>query len=404
MKSEIFDLIRQEEERQRETIELIASENFVSEDVKAAAGSCLTNKYAEGYPSARSSGKTGRYYGGCQIIDKIEEKCCDLWKQVFNTNYHVNVQPHSGSSANFAAYMAFLKPGDTVLALELNNGGHLSHGSKANFSGKLFNFVFYGLDQNGQIDFEDVQQKIREYHPKMVVAGASAYSRRIEFTQFRLIIDMESTEDYQPIFMVDMAHIAGLVAAGLHPSPFELADVITTTTHKTLRGIRGALIFCKPEYAEKIDAAVFPGTAGGPLEHIIAAKAITAEECLEPEYKDYMKQVVNNCKAFAQAFIDLGYSVVSGGTDNHLFMIDLRPTHPNITGRQAQEALDEIGISLNKNCVPNESRSPQEASGLRIGTAAMTTRGYKEEDFVKLAKVIDSTLNLIDWKEERKNI
>lgn len=215
---------------------------------------------------------------------------------------------------------------------------------------------------------------------------------------------METTDDYHPIFMVDMAHIAGLVAADLHPTPFGIADVITTTTQKTLRGIRGGLIFCKPEYADKIDAAVFPGTAGGPLEHIIAAKAITAEECLEPAYKEYMAQVVSNCKAFAHAFEELGYSIVSGGTDNHLFMIDLRPIHPHITGRQAQEALDEIGISLNKNCVPNETRSPQEASGLRIGTAAMTTRGYKEEDFVRLAKVIDSTLNLIDWKEERKNI
>lgn len=252
------------------------------------------------------------------------------------------------------------------------------------------------------IDFADVQQKIREYKPKVIVAGASAYSRTIEFIQFRLIIDMETTDDYRPIFMVDMAHIAGLVAADIHPTPFGLADVITTTTQKTLRGIRGGLIFCKPEYAKKIDSAVFPGTAGGPLEHIIAAKAITAAECLEPSYKTYMEQVVSNCKAFAQAFVERGYDVVSGGTDNHLFMIDLRSKFEDISGREAQEALDAIGISLNKNCIPNETRFPREASGIRIGTAAMTTRGYKEKDFVELAAVIDGALVLKDWEKRRE--
>lgn len=397
MISEIFDLIKKEEARQAHTVELIASENFVSDNVRAALGSCLTNKYAEGYPAERASGKKGRYYGGCQYIDQIEEKCCDLWREVFKTDYHVNVQPHSGSSANFAAYMAVLKPGDTILAMNLDNGGHLTHGSSVNFSGKLFNVVFYNLDETGCIDYSDVEDKIRLFRPKLVVAGASAYSREIDFMQFRSILDMVTTDEYKPLFMVDMAHIAGLVAAGLHASPFELADIITTTTHKTLRGPRGGLIFCSPELANKIDSAVFPGAQGGPLEHVIAAKAIAAAECLTEEFKHYIKQVVDNAKTFASAMSDLGYHVVSGGTDNHMFLIDLRPTHPHISGRDAQETLDKIGITLNKNCVPNETRSPQEASGIRIGTAAMTTKGYKREDFIKLAKVIDSALTLADW-------
>lgn len=402
MISEIFDLIKKEEDRQARTVELIASENFVSENVRAALGSCLTNKYAEGYPADRDTGKCGRYYGGCQYIDQIEEKCCQLWKQVFNTDYHVNVQPHSGSSANLAAYMSVLKPGDTILAMDLNNGGHLTHGSKVNFSGKLYNVVFYNLTEEGYIDYDDVQDKIRLYRPKLIVAGASAYSREIEFTTFRLMIDMASTDEYQPLFMVDMAHIAGLVATGAHASPFGLADIITTTTHKTLRGPRGGLIFCKPELADKIDSAIFPGCQGGPLEHVIAAKAVAAAECLTEEYRKYIEQVVINCDAFAKEMIKLGYHVVSGGTDNHMFLVDLRPTHPHISGRDAQEILDRIGITLNKNCVPNETRSPQEASGIRIGTAAMTTRGYKAYDFVKLAKVIDSALTLADWDGGRQ--
>lgn len=402
MISEIFDLIKKEEDRQAHTVELIASENFVSDNVRAALGSCLTNKYAEGYPEERETGKCGRYYGGCQYVDQIEEKCCQLWKQVFNTDYHVNVQPHSGSSANLAAYMSVLKPGDTILAMDLNNGGHLTHGSKVNFSGKLYNVVFYNLTEDGRIDYDDVQDKIRLYRPKLIVAGASAYSREIEFTTFRLMIDMAMTEEYQPLFMVDMAHIAGLVATGAHASPFGLADIITTTTHKTLRGPRGGLIFCKPELANKIDSAVFPGTQGGPLEHVIAAKAVAAAECLTEEYHRYIDQVVANCAAFAEEMTKLGYHVVSGGTDNHMFLVDLRPTHPHISGRDAQEVLDRIGITLNKNCVPNETRSPQEASGIRIGTAAMTTRGYKMADFVKLAKVIDSALTLADWDGGRQ--
>ena len=402
MISEIFDLIKKEEERQHKTVELIASENFVSDNVRAALGSCLTNKYAEGYPAERDTGKRGRYYGGCQYVDQIEEKCCQLWKQVFKTDYHVNVQPHSGSSANLAAYMSVLKPGDTILAMDLNNGGHLTHGSKVNFSGKLYNVVFYNLTEDGVIDYEDIQDKIRLYRPKLVVAGASAYSREIEFTTIRLMIDMVTTEEYQPLFMVDMAHIAGLVATGAHASPFGLADIITTTTHKTLRGPRGGLIFCKPELANKIDSAVFPGCQGGPLEHVIAAKAVAAAECLTEEYRKYIDQVVINCEAFAKEMTKLGYHVVSGGTDNHMFLIDLRPTHPHISGKDAQEILDRIGITLNKNCVPNETRSPQEASGIRIGTAAMTTRGYKIEQFIKLAKVIDSALTLADWDGGRQ--
>jgi glycine hydroxymethyltransferase len=298
--------------------------------------------------------------------------------------------------------MSVLKPGDTILAMDLNNGGHLTHGSKVNFSGKLYNVVFYNLTEDGLIDYDDVQDKIRLYRPKLVVAGASAYSREIEFTTFRLMIDMATTDEYQPLFMVDMAHIAGLVATGAHSSPFGLADIITTTTHKTLRGPRGGLIFCKPELADKIDSAIFPGCQGGPLEHVIAAKAVAAAECLTEEYRKYIEQVVMNCDAFAKEMIKLGYHVVSGGTDNHMFLIDLRPTHPHISGRDAQEILDKIGITLNKNCVPNETRPPQEASGIRIGTAAMTTKGYKVQDFVKLAKVIDSALTLADWDGGRQ--
>ena len=401
MISEIFDLIKKEEERQNKTVELIASENFVSDNVRAALGSCLTNKYAEGYPAERTSGKCGRYYGGCQYIDKIEEKCCDLWREVFKTNYHVNVQPHSGSSANLAAYMAVLKPGDTILAMNLDNGGHLTHGSKVNFSGTLYNIISYNLTEDGLIDYNDVEDKIRLFRPKLVVAGASAYSREIDFMQFRAILDMVTTEEYQPLFMVDMAHIAGLVATGLHCSPFEIADIITSTTHKTLRGPRGGLIFCSPELAAKVDSAVFPGTQGGPLEHVIAAKAIAAAECLTEEYRSYIRQVVENAKVFADALTKLGYHVVSGGTENHMFLVDLRPTHPHISGREAQERLDAVGITLNKNCVPGETRSPQEASGIRIGTAAMTTKGYKADDFIKLAKVIDSVLTLADWEGGR---
>ena len=379
----IRELIKEEENRQRKTIELIASENFVSEAIKEAMGSCLTNKYAEGYPGRR-------YYGGCEVVDKIEQYCIDKWKEVFNTDYHVNVQPHSGSQANLAAYQAFLKPGDTILSLDLNNGGHLTHGSSVNASGKLYNFIFYGVDENGFIDYEDLAAKASLHRPDLIVAGASAYSRIIDFARIAKI-----AEDIGCYFMVDMAHIAGLIAAGDHPSPFGLADVITTTTHKTLRGPRGGLIFCKPEYSKKIDSAIFPGSQGGPLMHIIAAKAVCAQEACTSSYKEYIHQVIKNSKAMAEEFVKLGYDVVSGGTDNHLFLLDLSRTHPHLTGHDFQTELDKHSITLNKNCVPNEQRSPQKTSGVRIGTPAMTTRGWLEEDFRQCARAIDYFINQI---------
>ena len=395
----IKKLIEKEALRQSENIELIASENFVSPMVLEAMGSCLTNKYAEGYPAERSSGNKGRYYGGCEVVNEIEEYCCNLWRKVFNTNYHVNVQPHSGSQANACAYAAVLNPGDTILAMNLNNGGHLSHGSPVNFSGKLYDVKFYDVDENGFIDYEDLENKIRYYRPKLVLAGASAYSRIIDFERIYKIIQSIKLDnfiafdrDYCPYFMVDMAHIAGLVAAGEHPSPFGFADIITTTTHKTLRGPRGGLIFCKPELAKKIDSAVFPGNQGGPLMHVIAAKAVCAEEAMTDEYKEYIKNVVKNCKTMAEEFINLGYDVVTGGTDNHLFLLDFSRTHPHLTGKMVQDELDKYKITANKNCVPNEKRSPAQTSGLRIGTAAMTTKGWDESDFIDCVYWIDGII------------
>ena len=395
----IKKLIEKEALRQSENIELIASENFVSPMVLEAMGSCLTNKYAEGYPAERTSGNKGRYYGGCEVVNEIEEYCCNLWRKVFNTNYHVNVQPHSGSQANACAYAAVLNPGDTILAMNLNNGGHLSHGSSVNFSGKLYDVKFYDVDENGFIDYEDLENKIRYYRPKLVLAGASAYSRIIDFEKIYKIIQSVKLDnfiafdrDYCPYFMVDMAHIAGLVAAGEHPSPFGFADIITTTTHKTLRGPRGGLIFCKPELAKKVDSAVFPGNQGGPLMHVIAAKAVCAEEAMTDEYKEYIRNVVKNCKAMAEEFINLGYDVVTGGTDNHLFLLDFSRTHPHLTGKMVQDELDKYKITANKNCVPNEKRSPTQTSGLRIGTAAQTTKGWDESDFIDCVYWIDGII------------
>ena len=391
----IAEILGNEMDRQEENCELIASENFVSDAVLAAVGSCFTNKYAEGYPTNRYSGREGRYYGGTQNVDELEEYCCKKWREVFNTDYHVNVQPHSGSQANFAAYMSVLEPGDTILSMSLENGGHLTHGSPVNFSGKLFNMVFYDVDKNGFIDYFDLAQKIAIYNPKLVLAGASAYPRIIDFKRIKELIDGVSDKygRTSPYFMVDMSHIAGLVAAGDHPSPFELADIITTTTHKTLRGPRGGLIFCKPELAKKVDGAVFPGNQGGPLEHVIAGKAISAEEACTPEYKEYIHQVVRNCKAMCNKFIELGYDITTGGTDNHLFLLDFSKTHPNLTGKMVQDELDKHHITLNKNCVPNEKRSPMQASGVRIGTAAMTTKGYKEQYFIDKAVEIDNIIS-----------
>ena len=385
MASRVFDLIGQEELRQATTVELIASENFVSSDVLRAVGSCLTNKYSEGYPAHRAMGNQGRYYGGCHIVDELEEYCVSKWKEVFSTDYHVNVQPHSGSSANLAAYMALLQPGDTVLSMSLSNGGHLTHGSPVNFSGKLYDLHFYDVDDDGFIDYDGMEQLARRLHPKLILAGASAYSRTIDFARFAA-----AAQEVGACFMVDMAHIAGLVAAGEHPSPFGLADVITTTTHKTLRGPRGGLIFCRPELAKKVDSAVFPGTQGGPLQHVIAGKAVAAEEALTPAFRAYARSVVANCRAMAAEFMAMGYRVVTGGTDNHLFLLDLTDT--GLTGKEVQEELDRCGITLIKNCVPGDRRSPFQTSGVRIGTAAMTTRGYTAEDFCRIARRIDEVI------------
>lgn len=393
MKSRVFEIIAAEQARQNSTVELIASENFVSENVMKAVGSCLTNKYSEGYPAQRPSGNRGRFYGGCQYVDELEEYCCRQWQAVFQTDYHVNVQPHSGSSANLAAYMSVLKPGDTILAMILNNGGHLTHGSPVNFSGKLFHMEFYGVDENGFIDYEDVRRKARECRPQLILAGASAYSRTIDFPAFA-----DAAREAGAYFMVDMAHIAGLVAAGDHPSPFGLADIITTTTHKTLRGTRGGLIFCRPELAKRVDSAVFPGGQGGALQHVIAGKAVTAEEASTEEFREYIHAVVRNCRAMCDEFISMGYKVVTGGTDNHLFLLDLTDT--GLTGKAVQDELDRHGITLNKNCVPNETRSPQQTSGVRIGTAAMTTKGYTEQDFIAVARQIDRIIR--DMQDMRK--
>ena len=382
LKSKVFDFIEREQRRQDSTVELIASENFVSENVMRAVGSCLTNKYAEGYPTERVSGNRGRYYGGCEVVNELEEYCCETWRKVFHTDYHVNVQPHSGSSANLAAYMSVLKSGDKILSMNLNDGAHLTHGSPVNFSGKLYNMIFYSLDASGRIDMDNVEKLAREEKPNLILAGASAYSRILDFERFYKI-----SQEVGAYFMVDMAHIAGLVASGDHPSPFGLADIITTTTHKTLRGPRGGLIFCKPELAKKVDGAVFPGCQGGPLEHVIAGKAVAAEEALTPEFAEYGHQIIRNCKAMCNAFLEMGYHVVTGGTDNHLFLLDLTDT--GLTGKAVQDELDKHGITLNKNCVPHETRSPQLTSGVRIGVAAMTTKGYQEADFIEVAKKID---------------
>lgn len=381
-----FDFIEQEQERQANTVELIASENFVSDYVMAAVGSCLTCKYAEGYPGRR-------YYGGCSAVDGLETYCQQKWREVFNTDYHVNVQPHSGTNANLAAYMAVLQHGDKVLSMSLESGGHLSHGMPLNASGKIYDFIHYGVRADGWIDYVDFGQKLNLYKPKMVVIGASAYSRQIDYDAFhRILEEYRHITGKQCYMMVDMAHVAGLIAAGLHPSPFGYADIITTTTHKTLRGARGGLIFCKPELAKKIDSAVFPGIQGGGLMHVIAGKAVTAEEALMPEFKEYQRQVLANAKAMAAEFVKMGYEVVTGGTDTHMFLLNLTNTHPHLTGKMVQDELDRHGITLNKNTVPGETRNPMQASGLRIGTPAQTTRGWKEQDFIDCAHKIDEII------------
>lgn len=393
MSDYVFNLIKREQHRQDNTCELIASENFVSENIKRAMGSCFTNKYAEGYPTNRKTGNKGRYYGGCEVANELEEYCCDLWRKVFKTDYHVNVQLHSGTHANMAAYAAVMEPYDTLLSMSLDVGGHLSHGSLANFSGHLYNCIFYGLDEGEHIDYIQIGDMLAQYHPKAIMVGASAYSRKINYKKIRKLID---THNPETIMIVDMAHIAGLIAAEEHPSPFGYADIITTTTHKSLRGPRGGLIFCRPELARAIDSAVFPYSSGGPHLHTIAAKAICAEEALMPEFKQYIQNVKVNAKAMSNRFKELGYRIVSGGTSNHMFLLDLTDT--GLTGKEVQDALDKIGITVNKNCIPNEKRSPKETSGIRIGTPAMTTKGYNCHNFIEIADEIDECIKDLQHK------
>ncbi|TCI70536.1 serine hydroxymethyltransferase [Exiguobacterium sp. SH0S7] len=376
--AELFEAMQHELARQRENIELIASENFVSEAVMEAQGGVLTNKYAEGYPSRR-------YYGGCEFVDVAENLARDRAKELFGAE-HANVQPHSGAQANMAVYFTVLEAGDTVLGMNLSHGGHLTHGSPVNFSGVQYNFVEYGVDKDTEhIDYDVVAALAKEHKPKLIVAGASAYPRTIDFAKFREIAD--SVDAY---LMVDMAHIAGLVAAGLHPNPVEHAHFVTTTTHKTLRGPRGGMILCKEEFAKAIDKSIFPGIQGGPLMHVIAAKAVAFGEALQPEFKDYQAQVIKNAQVLAQGLEEEGLRIVSGGTDNHLLLVDLRGI--DITGKAAEHALDAAGITVNKNTIPFDPASPFVTSGIRLGTAAMTTRGLKEDDMREVARLIGRVL------------
>ncbi|MCG8538686.1 MAG: serine hydroxymethyltransferase [Clostridia bacterium] len=375
---EVYESIKLEMERQSNKIELIASENFTSKAVMEAMGSQLTNKYAEGYPGKR-------YYGGCEHVDTAENLARDRMRELFGGE-HANVQPHSGSQANMAVYFSVLEPGDKVLGMDLSHGGHLTHGSPANFSGKLYEFISYGLNDKGYIDYDKVREVALKEKPKMIVAGASAYSRDIDFKKFRSICD-----EVGAYLMVDMAHIAGLVAANLHQNPVPYSDFVTTTTHKTLRGPRGGAILCKEKYAKIIDRNIFPGIQGGPLMHIIAAKAICFKEAMSQEFKEYQKKVIENAKVLAKALEDRNLTIVSGGTDNHLLLIDLRSK--NITGKDAEHLLDEVGITVNKNTVPNETESPFVTSGIRIGTPATTTRGFDTEAMVEIADIINWTID-----------
>lgn len=377
--SEIMELIDMETNRQRKHIELIASENFVTPQVMEAQGSYLTNKYAEGYPGKR-------YYGGCEVVDKVEDLARDRMKKLFQAD-HANVQPHSGSNANLGVYFSVLKPGDKVLGMNLSQGGHLTHGSPVNISGVYYNFVAYGVDKETElIDYEQVREIALKEKPKMIVAGASAYPRKIDFAKFREIAD-----EVGAYLMVDMAHIAGLVAAGLHQNPVHYADFVTTTTHKTLRGPRGGAILCKEEYAKMIDKSIFPGIQGGPLMHVIAAKAVAFGEALQDDFKEYQQQTLNNAKALAEGLLKNGFRLVSGGTDNHLILIDVRTK--GLTGKKAEALLDDVGIATNKNTIPYDPESPFITSGIRIGTPAMTTRGMKEEDMLEIAEIMTLALD-----------
>ena len=383
---ELYRYMMEEKERQRINIELIASENFVSDTVLQAMGSHLTNKYAEGYPGRR-------YYGGCEFVDKVENLAIDRAKKIFGAD-HVNVQPHSGSNANFGVYFAILRPGDKILGMDLSHGGHLTHGSPVNMSGSYFNVVFYGVNKETEtIDYDQVREIAIKERPKLIVAGASAYARIIDFKAFREIAD-----EIDAYFMVDMAHIAGIIAAGLHPNPVDYADFVTTTTHKTLRGPRGGMILCRQEYAQKIDKAIFPGTQGGPLMHVIAAKAACFNEVLNDDFVVYQKQVLKNANKLSQELIDKGFRIVSGGTDNHLMLVDVR--NKKLTGKEAERILDDIHITTNKNTIPYDPESPFVTSGLRIGSPSVTTRGMKEAEMAVLADIIDSALS----KKEEESI
>ena len=419
MKDKLVEsLIQKELERQQDTIELIASENIVSRSVLEALGSVLTNKYAEGMPPAECDTedweyivfkddfeyKSRRYYNGCRYIDSIETLACNRFKTLFETDYHVNVQPHSGAQANMAVFEALLEMGDTVLSMDLSNGGHLSHGSPVNYSGKHFNVIQYGISEDGLIDYLNVRDLALQYKPKLIICGASNYSKEINFKMFASIRDMLIEQGQECYLLADIAHIAGLVAGGVHPSPFGYADVVTTTTHKSLRGPRGGVIACRPELAKKIDSAVFPGIQGGPLEHVIAAKAVCFGEALRPEFKDYAQQIIKNSKALCQTLMDYGFTIVGGVTENHLMTVDLRDK--GITGKDAANLLDKYGITVNKNTVPNDPESPFVTSGLRIGTPAVTTRGFKEEDMVTvgiiIAKIIENRDNPSTLEELRQ--
>ena len=401
--NEVFDIIDREHLRQRRGIELIASENFVSDEVMRAMGSCLTNKYAEGYPGHR-------YYGGCQIVDEAENLAIERAKKLFDAEW-VNVQPHSGAQANMAVFMACLQPGDTFLGMDLSHGGHLSHGSPVNFSGLQFNPISYSVDaETGRVNYEEMEQKAREHKPKLIIAGASAYSREWDYARIRKLAD-----EIGAIFMVDMAHPAGLIAAGLLENPLKHAHIVTTTTHKTLRGPRGGMILMGKDFdnpwgkktpkgeikkmSALLDSAVFPGVQGGPLEHVIAAKAVAFGEALQPEWKEYALQVQKNAKALADALIKRGYKIISDGTDNHSMLVDLRPKFPEMSGKKAERVLVEADITANKNMVPYDSRSPFLTSGLRFGTAAITTRGAKEDLMEKIADMIDEVLTHADEPE-----
>ncbi|EKB56078.1 MULTISPECIES: serine hydroxymethyltransferase [Facklamia] len=370
----VFDLIEKERKRQLDGIELIASENYISEDVQKAQGSILSNKYAEGYPGKR-------YYGGCEFVDQIEQLAIDRAKEIFGAVY-ANVQPHSGSSANLAVYRAFLQPGDKVLGMDLSQGGHLTHGSPANFSGQSYTMLAYGLDENEQLNYAQLEEIARSEKPKMIIAGASAYSKIIDFERISKV-----AKEVGAIFMVDMAHIAGLVAAGLHPNPVPVADVVTTTTHKTLRGPRGGMILtAHEEYAKKLNSAIFPGIQGGPLEHVIAGKAVALGEVLDPSFKDYAQQIIKNAAAMAEVFKNSELRVISGGTENHVFLLDLNAL--DVSGKWAQERLEKVAITVNKNSIPNDQRSFVQTSGIRVGTPAITTRGLKEDEARHIADLI----------------